>query len=265
MVVPCRNGTCGSVRASIKKSFPTLPFAMKHFSPLRIHSSPLRWARSFNPALGSSGGRRLSEPAPGSVIPFPSRKVSSSRKGVRKRRFCSSVQVAAMRWLHFQHWLNVFEIALSARASSDITSAWVTKSVPCPPHSFGTASVRKPSFEPFLMMSQSKVSRASAMASRAREIGRISSSANLRAVICHARCSLLSVKSMARSSFHSAASTAQASARRWPAMASAMRSLVSVLASPEWRQMSASCTYFASGMSRITPMAPKHSAASLVA
>jgi hypothetical protein len=48
--------------------------------------------------------------------------------------------------------------------------------------SLGTASVRKPSFEPFLMMSQSKVSRGSAMASRSSEIGRISSSANLRAV-----------------------------------------------------------------------------------
>ena len=43
-----------------------------------------------------------------------------------------------------------------------MTSAWVTKSVPWPPHSFGTAIVRKPSFEPFLMISQSKVSRGSA-------------------------------------------------------------------------------------------------------
>ena len=35
--------------------------------------------------------------------------MSSSRNGLRKRPFCSSVQVAAIRWLHFQHWLNVFE------------------------------------------------------------------------------------------------------------------------------------------------------------
>src|SRR5262249_8338396 len=48
----------------------------------------------------------------------------------------------------------------------------------------------------FLMISQSNVSRGSAISSRSREIGRISSSANLRAVICQARCSLLSVKSM---------------------------------------------------------------------
>ena len=72
----------------------------------------------------------MSEPAPGSLIPLPSRNVSSARKGARKRRFCSSVQVAAIRWLHFQHWLKVLEIALSALASSAITSAWVTKSVP---------------------------------------------------------------------------------------------------------------------------------------
>ena len=39
----------------------------------------------------------------------------------------------------------------------------------------------------------------SAIASRASEIGRISSSANLRAVICQWRCSLLSAKSMVRS------------------------------------------------------------------
>src|ERR1700730_9899125 len=56
--------------------------------------------------------------------------------------------------------------------------------------------VRKPSFEPFLTISQSKVSCAVGMASRASEIGRISSSANLRAVICQSRCSLLNVKSM---------------------------------------------------------------------
>ena len=43
-------------------------------------------------------------------------------------------------------------MALSARASSAITSAWVTKSVPSPPYSFGTAMVRNPSFEPFLTM-----------------------------------------------------------------------------------------------------------------
>src|SRR5215470_15779341 len=196
IVVPCLSGTFGSVRASMKNSLPTVALAMKHFSPLRIHSSPLRSARSLRPALMSSGGSRLSEPALGSLIPLPRRNVSSSRNGLRKRPFCSSVQVAAIRWLHFQHWLKVFEIALSALASSAITSAWVTKSVPWPPHSFGTAIVRKPSLEPFLMISQSKVCRGSSISSRSSEIGRISSSANLRAVICQARCSLLSVKSM---------------------------------------------------------------------
>src|SRR5215471_10339698 len=196
MVVPCRSGEFGSVRASMKNSLPTLALAMKHFSPLRIHSSPWRSALSLRPALGSPGGSRLSEPALGSLMPLPSRKASSSRNGLRKRRFCSSLQAAAIRWLHFQHWLKVLEMALSALASSAITSACVTKSVPCPPHSLGTAKVRKPSLEPFLMISQSNVSRGSAISSRSSESGRISSSANLRAVICQARCSLLSVKSM---------------------------------------------------------------------
>src|SRR5206468_9515845 len=102
-------------------------------------------------------------------------------------------------WLHFQHWLKVLDMALSPLASSAITSAWVTKSVPCPPHSLGTARVRKPSFEPFLMISQSKVSRGSSISSRSSEVGRISSSANLRAVICQARCSLLRAKSIGTS------------------------------------------------------------------
>ena len=164
--------------------------------------------------MGSSGGSRLSEPALGSLIPLPSRKVSSSRNGLRKRRFWSSLQAAAIRWLHFQHWLKVFEIALSALASSAMTSACVTKSVPWPPHSLGTAMVRKPSLEPFLMISQSNVSRGSAISSRSSEIGRISSSANLRVVICQERCSLLKVKSMGLSSVHSAASTAALAGRR---------------------------------------------------
>src|SRR5215467_13636184 len=196
MVVPCLSGTFGSVRASMKNSLPTLALAMRHFSPLRIHSSPWRSALSLRPALGSSGGSRLSEPALGSLMPLPSRKVSSSRNGLRKRRFCSSLQAAAIRWLHFQHWLKVLEIALSPLASSAITSACVTKSRPCPPHSFGTASVRNPSLEPFLKSSQSKVSRGSAMRSRASETGRISSSANFRAFICQARCSSFSEKSI---------------------------------------------------------------------
>src|SRR5215467_13141499 len=196
MVVPCLSGTFGSVRASMKNSLPTLALAMRHFSPLRIHSSPWRSALSLRPALGSPGGSRLSEPALGSLMPLPSRKASSSRNGLRKRRFCSSLQAAAIRWLHFQHWLKVLEMALSALASSAITSACVTKSVPCPPHSLGTAKVRKPSLEPFLMISQSNVSRGSAISSRSSESGRISSSANLRAVICQERCSLLRVKSM---------------------------------------------------------------------
>src|ERR1700733_9301836 len=197
MVVPCLSGAWGSVRASMKNSLPTGALAMKHFSPLRIHSSPWRSARSFSPALGSSaGGRRLSEPAPGSEMPLPSRKVSSATKGLRKRAFCSGVQACEIRWLHFQFWLKVFEIALSARASSAMTRAWVTKSVPWPPYSLGTAMVRKPSFEPFLTISQSKVSGAVGMASRASDMGRISSSANWRAVICQWRCSLLNAKSM---------------------------------------------------------------------
>ena len=118
-------------------------------------------------------------------------------KSGRKRCFCSSVHDAEIRWLHFQFWLKAFEIALSARAISAITSACETKSAPWPPHSFGTASVRKPSREPFLMMSQSQVSAAVSMASRSSEIGRTSSSANLRAATCQERCSLLSVKSIA--------------------------------------------------------------------
>src|ERR1700722_3400295 len=197
MVVPCLSGAFGSVRASMKKSLPTGALAMNAFSPLRIHSSPCRSARRRRPALGSSaGGRRLSEPAPGSVMPLPSTKVSSAMKSGRKRCFWSSVHAAEIRWLHFQFWLNAFEIALSARAISAITSACETKSAPWPPHSFGTASVRKPSFDPFLMMSQSQVSAAVGIASRSSEIGRTSSSANLRAAICQERCSLLRVKSM---------------------------------------------------------------------
>src|SRR5207247_3560525 len=121
--------------------------AMKHFSPLRIQWSPWRSALSLRPALGFSDGSRLSEPALGSLMPLPSRNVSSSRKGLRNRRFCSSLQAAAIRWLHFQHWLKVFEIALSPLASSAMTSACVTKSVPCPPHSLDTAMVRNRSEE----------------------------------------------------------------------------------------------------------------------
>jgi hypothetical protein len=45
-------------------------------------------------------------------------------------------------------------------------------------------------------MSQSKLSCASGFSSSSSEIGLISSSANLRAVICQARCSLLREKSM---------------------------------------------------------------------
>ena len=161
---------------------------------------------------------RLSEPALGSVMPLPSTQVSSATKPGRKRCFCSSVQLAEIKWLHFQFWLKALEMALSALASSVITSACVTKSVPCPPHCFGTAMVRKPSLEPFLMISQSQVSRAVSIASRASESGRISSSANLRAAICQERCSLLRVKSMEASSpetfGYSPASAIAAGARR---------------------------------------------------
>ena len=85
-VVPCLSGTVASVRASMKNSLPIGALAMKAFSPLRIHSSPLRSALSFSPALMSSGGRRLSEPALGSVMPLPSRKVSSATKGLQEAR-----------------------------------------------------------------------------------------------------------------------------------------------------------------------------------
>jgi hypothetical protein len=103
MVVPWRSGALGSVRASMKNSLPTGALAMKHFSPFRIHSSPLRSARSFSPALGASfGGRRLSEPAVGSVMPLPSRKRWSATNGRRNRSFCSPLQACWIRWLHFQ-------------------------------------------------------------------------------------------------------------------------------------------------------------------
>ena len=88
MVTPCRTLTVGSVRVSMKNSLAIGPLAMKAFSPLRIHSSPLRSARRRSPAFGSSsGGRRLSEPPLGSVMPLPSTKVSSARNGSRKRFF----------------------------------------------------------------------------------------------------------------------------------------------------------------------------------
>jgi len=66
MVVPCRSGALGSVRASMKNSLPTLALAMKHFSPLRIHSSPLRSARSLSPAflLVRAGGGDQVTPLP---------------------------------------------------------------------------------------------------------------------------------------------------------------------------------------------------------
>src|SRR5215831_10158414 len=196
MVMPRLSGTAGSVRASMKKSLPMLPFAMYALLPFRIHSSPRRSALSLRPARGSSGGRRLSEPASYSLMPLPSTKVSSARKGLRNLAFCSSVQLWAIRWLHFQHWLKLFEIALSALASSAITSAWVTKSVPSPPHCLGTARVRKPSLEPFVNRSQSQVFAGSSIASRASETGRMSSVANFLALACHRRCSSLSSKSM---------------------------------------------------------------------
>ena len=198
MVTPFCTLTLRLVRASTKNSFPTLPLAMKIFSPLRIHSSPCRSARSLRPAVGSSGGgSRLSEPAVGSVMPRPSRYVSSAMKGLRKRSFCSSVQIAASKCPHFQHWLKVLAMAPSPRASSIITSACVTKSIPCPPYCLGITAVRKPRREPFLMISQSNVPAGSATWSHFSEIGRISSTANLRAFICQVRCSSLSEISMA--------------------------------------------------------------------
>ena len=160
-MVPCLSGTFGSVRASMKNSLPTGALAMKHFSPLRIHSSPLRSARSLRPALGSSwrhavvgAGARLGDALAEHEGVVGDERPAGSAPSARRCR------LAEIRWLHFQFWLKALEIALSALASSVITSACVTKSVPWPPHSFGTARVRKPSLEPFLMMSQSQVSRA---------------------------------------------------------------------------------------------------------
>ena len=101
-----------------------------------------------------------------------------------------------MRWLHFQFWLKALEIALSALASSAITSACVTKSASKPPYFFGTTSVRKPCSEPLRMRSQSQVLPGSAICSRGSDSGRMTSAANLRAFICHARCSSFNEKSM---------------------------------------------------------------------
>jgi hypothetical protein len=75
---------------------------------------------------------------------------------LRKRSFWSRVQNSAIWWLHFQFWLKAFDIALSPLASSAITMPCVTKSAPGPPHSSGTARVRKPRREPFRMISQSQ-------------------------------------------------------------------------------------------------------------
>ena len=47
-------------------------------------------------------------------------------------------------------------------------------------------TLQKPSFEPFLITSQSNAASGSSVASHLREIGRISSSANLRALACQA-------------------------------------------------------------------------------
>src|ERR1035437_8724159 len=113
-----------------------------------------------------------------------------------KNSSCWSVHPAAIRWLHFQHWLKVFAIGPSPLASSAMTNACVTRSIPWPPHSFATTAVRKPSCDPFRMMSQSKVARGSEMRSRCSDIGRNSSCATLRAFSCHARCSSVSETSM---------------------------------------------------------------------
>ena len=78
-------------------------------------------------------------------------------------------------------------MALSALAISAIIKACVVKSMPWPPYSVGTAAVRMPSFEPFLMMFQSNVPAGSAIWSRANDSGRISVSANSRALSCQAR------------------------------------------------------------------------------
>jgi hypothetical protein len=59
-----------------------------------------------------------------------------------------------------------------------MTIACVTRSMPWPPNFFGAAAVRNPSFEPFLMSSQSNVSAGFSIASRSSERGRISSCAN---------------------------------------------------------------------------------------
>jgi hypothetical protein len=172
IVPPWRMLTSGLVRASTKNSLATLPLAMNIFSPLRIHSSPSRSALSRSRPWGrppAACGCRSRRRWLGDALAEHEGVVGE--EGLEEALLLVLGAGRAIRWLHFQHWLKVFDIALSPRASSAITSAWVTKSVPWPPHSFGTASVRKPSFEPFLMISQSKVSAGSAIWSRSSEIG----------------------------------------------------------------------------------------------
>ena len=137
---------------------------MKHFSPFRIHSSPLALGAQPQAGLGIVVGRQA---VVGAGVRLGDA-LAEHERVVREERLEEALlllvgagcrdQVAPFPVL--AEGLGDRAVAL---ASSAITSACVTKSVPWPPHSFGTASVRKPSFEPFLMMSQSQVSRGSAI------------------------------------------------------------------------------------------------------
>ena len=62
------------------------------------------------------------------------------------------VQAAAIRWLHFQHWLKVFDIALSPRAISSITSAWGDEINPVSAAFLGHDGGAETEREPFLMI-----------------------------------------------------------------------------------------------------------------
>ena len=148
---PARMLTFGLVRASTKNSLATLPLAMKHLLAVEYPLVAVALGLQRQPAFGSSsGGRRWSEPAFGSVPAWPSRKVSSAMNGFRKRSFWSVVQNSAIRWLHFQHWLKVLAIALSPlREFGDHQRLRHEIDAVAAPF-LGHRRVRKPSCEPLL-------------------------------------------------------------------------------------------------------------------
>ena len=82
MVVPCLSGTV-EIRTDVEEE--QLAHRRVCDKGLLAVEDPLvavALALELQPGLGiSSGGNRLSEPAVGSVMPLPSRKVSSARNG----------------------------------------------------------------------------------------------------------------------------------------------------------------------------------------